>query len=65
MSIPTPPGRGASPSHSFLCNDLLGFPNNSPVPIYTLGGERHCERNASRPRTQRNEYARGPFLEGP
>ena len=35
-SISTPPGRDASPSQSFPRN-LLGFPNNFLVPIYTPG----------------------------
>ena len=35
-SISTPPGRDASPSQ-VTPQQLLGFPNNSAVPIYTTG----------------------------
>ena len=35
-NISTPPERDASPSQVTPRN-LLGFPNNSPVPIYTPG----------------------------
>ena len=41
-----------------------GFPDNSPVPIYTLGW-RDNESKVFCPRTQHNDPTRGPFLEGP
>ena len=41
-SISTPPRPDASPLQVTPPN-LLGFHNNSPLPIYHLGGERHCE----------------------
>ena len=44
---------------SLPCN-LLGFPNNSPVPIYILlGGEGHCESKVSCPRTQHSVLSQG------
>ena len=44
---------------------LSGFPDSSPVPIFLLGGERHCESKMSCPRTQHNDPVRARTLTSP
>ena len=47
--LPPPPGRDVSPSQDYPQHYIRRYQ------FFHLGGERHCERKVSCPRTQRNQ----------